>query len=129
MPVATAATSTPAQATRTGSDITSYGAPARPPRVLLLVPALDARLLQQLAVLLLCHALAALLDDRAHETTPSWALRMTSTPTRSPGYGRLDTQVTRAAGRSCAQPRHQTPASGRSPRSTARKSRPVQGPG
>src|SRR6516165_11056140 len=36
---------------------------------LLLVPALDARLLQQLAVLLLRHALAALLDDRAHETT------------------------------------------------------------
>src|SRR5579863_1563947 len=36
---------------------------------LLLVPTLDARLLQQLAVLLLGHALAALLDDRAHGTT------------------------------------------------------------
>src|SRR5579871_5741741 len=36
---------------------------------LLLVAALDARLLQQLAVLLLGHALAALLDDRAHGTT------------------------------------------------------------
>jgi hypothetical protein len=36
---------------------------------LLLVPALDTRLLQQLAVLLLGHALAALLDDRAHGTT------------------------------------------------------------
>src|ERR1700683_3301537 len=36
---------------------------------LLLVAALDARLLQQLAVLLLGHALAALLDDRAHRTT------------------------------------------------------------
>jgi hypothetical protein len=32
-------------------------------RALLLVPALDARLLQQLAVLLLRHTLAALLDD------------------------------------------------------------------
>src|SRR5579872_7115929 len=36
---------------------------------LLLVAALDARLLQQLAVLLLGHALAALLDNRAHGTT------------------------------------------------------------
>src|SRR5580693_332938 len=36
---------------------------------LLLVAALDARLLQQLAVLLLSHALAALLDNRAHGTT------------------------------------------------------------
>jgi hypothetical protein len=35
---------------------------------LLLVTALDACLLQQLAVLLLGHALATLLDDRAHET-------------------------------------------------------------
>jgi hypothetical protein len=32
-------------------------------RALLLVPALDARLLQKLAVLLLRHTLAALLDD------------------------------------------------------------------
>src|SRR5580658_8737606 len=36
---------------------------------LLLVAALNARLLQQLAVLLLGHALTALLDDRAHGTT------------------------------------------------------------
>jgi hypothetical protein len=36
---------------------------------LLLVPTLDAGLLEQLAVLLLGHALAALLDDRPHETT------------------------------------------------------------
>jgi hypothetical protein len=36
---------------------------------LLLVPALDARFLQQLAVLLLRHPLAALLDDRAHQAT------------------------------------------------------------
>jgi hypothetical protein len=35
---------------------------------LLLVTALDACLLQQLAVLLLGHALTTLLDDRAHET-------------------------------------------------------------
>ena len=35
----------------------------RAARALLLVPALDARLLQQLAVLLLRHTLAALLDD------------------------------------------------------------------
>jgi hypothetical protein len=35
---------------------------------LLLVTALDPRLLQQLAVLLLGHALTTLLDDRAHET-------------------------------------------------------------
>jgi hypothetical protein len=35
---------------------------------LLLVAALDARLLQQLTVLLLGHALTTLLDDRAHET-------------------------------------------------------------
>jgi hypothetical protein len=34
--------------------------------VLLLVTPLDARLLQQLAVLLLGHALAALLDDGTH---------------------------------------------------------------
>ena len=34
----------------------------------LLVTALDPRLLQQLAVLLLGHALTTLLDDRAHET-------------------------------------------------------------
>jgi hypothetical protein len=33
---------------------------------LLLVTTLDARLLQQLAVLLLRHPLAALLDDRTH---------------------------------------------------------------
>jgi len=39
-------------------------------RELLLVPALDARLLEQLAVLLLGHPLAALLDDGAHEATP-----------------------------------------------------------
>jgi hypothetical protein len=58
-------------------------------------------------MLLLCHALAALLDDRAHVTTPSWALRMPDTPTRSPGYGRLDTQVTCAVVQSCAQPAEQ----------------------
>jgi hypothetical protein len=52
---------------------------------LLLVPALDAGLLEQLAVLLLGHALAALLDDRTHETTLPGHLRMTGTPTRSPG--------------------------------------------
>jgi len=75
MPVATAATSTPAKPIRTGRDINPYGArcPAAPgpgPREsLLLVPALDAGLLEQLAVLLLGHALAALLDDRPHETT------------------------------------------------------------
>jgi hypothetical protein len=34
---------------------------------LLLVASLDARLLQQLAVLLLGHPLAPLLDDRTHE--------------------------------------------------------------
>jgi hypothetical protein len=33
---------------------------------LLLVASLDARLLQQLAMLLLRHALATLLDDRTH---------------------------------------------------------------
>ena len=38
-------------------------------RCLLLVATLDARLLQQLAVLLLGHALTALLDHRAHEGT------------------------------------------------------------
>ena len=36
---------------------------------LLLVAALNARLLQQLAVLLLRHPLASLLDDRAHCAT------------------------------------------------------------
>src|SRR5215475_1911310 len=35
----------------------------------LLVPPLDARLPQQLAMLLLGHSLAALLDDGAHDTT------------------------------------------------------------
>src|SRR5215203_3635058 len=40
-----------------------------PGRGLLLVATLDARLLQQLAVLLLRHALAALLDDGTHERT------------------------------------------------------------
>src|SRR5215475_1867847 len=43
---------------------------------LLLVPALHARLAQQLPVLLLRHPLTALLDDRTHETTliccPGW---------------------------------------------------------
>jgi hypothetical protein len=39
---------------------------------LLIVPALDAGLLEQLAVLLLGHALAALLDNRPHETTLPW---------------------------------------------------------
>src|SRR6202035_3938108 len=39
------------------------------PRALLLVSALDAGLLQQLAMLLLSHPLAALLDDGAHGTT------------------------------------------------------------
>jgi hypothetical protein len=34
---------------------------------LLLVTPLDARLLEQLAMLLLRHALATLLDDRTHE--------------------------------------------------------------
>src|SRR5579863_9239250 len=76
MPVTTAATSTPAKPIRTGRDISPYRARCRHtpgPRSiswLLLVPALDAGLLQQLAVLLLGHALATLLDDRAHETTP-----------------------------------------------------------
>jgi len=37
---------------------------------LLLVPTLNAGLLKQLAVLLLGHALAALLDDRPHKATP-----------------------------------------------------------
>jgi hypothetical protein len=41
----------------------------RPVWSLLLVAALDARLLQKLAVLLLGHPLAALLDDRAHGTS------------------------------------------------------------
>src|SRR4029077_8719480 len=53
---------------------------------LLLVPALDAGLLEQLAVLLLGHALAALLDHRPHEAT-LLQLRMTGAPTRSPGEG------------------------------------------
>ena len=45
------------------------GVGASDPKPLLLVPALDTRLLQQLAVLLLRHPLAALLDDRAHQAT------------------------------------------------------------
>src|SRR4029077_12592033 len=53
---------------------------------LLLIPALDAGLLEQLAVLLLGHALAALLDHRPHEAT-LLRLRMTGAPTRSPGEG------------------------------------------
>jgi hypothetical protein len=44
---------------------TSYGYANR---TLLLVTALNAGLLQELAVLLLGHALTTLLDDRAHET-------------------------------------------------------------
>jgi hypothetical protein len=36
---------------------------------LLLIPALNAGLLEQLTVLLLSHPLAALLDDGAHGTT------------------------------------------------------------
>src|SRR5690242_584144 len=75
MPVATAATSTPVNPASTGRDINPYGArcQARPgpglKESLLLVPALDAGLLEQLAVLLLGHALAAFLDHRPHETT------------------------------------------------------------
>jgi hypothetical protein len=42
---------------------TMLPAQRRAVRALLLVPALDARLLQQLAVLLLRHTLTALLDD------------------------------------------------------------------
>ena len=56
---------------------------------LLLVPALDARLLEQLAVLLLGHALTTLLDDRAHQATTLLAFsaqRLTGTPSRSPGW-------------------------------------------
>src|SRR6516165_8293911 len=45
------------------------GSPARRDAALLLVPPLNARLAQQLAVLLLGHPLAALLDDGAHDTT------------------------------------------------------------
>src|SRR6516162_7849794 len=43
--------------------------PAGGDAALLLVPPLNARLAQQLAVLLLGHPLAALLDDGAHDTT------------------------------------------------------------
>src|SRR5487761_2249837 len=49
---------------------TRQPSPARPVRLaLLLISALDAGLLEQLAMLLLSHPLTALLDDGAHGTT------------------------------------------------------------
>jgi hypothetical protein len=56
----------------------------------LLVAALDARLLQQLAVLLLGHPLAALLDDRAHGTSlgVSGDVQETGVPQASMGESR-----------------------------------------
>jgi hypothetical protein len=77
---------------------------------LLLVSALDPSLLQQLAVLFLRHALAALLDDRAHETTPSWAFADDGDANTLARYGRLDTQVTRVTAPPRAQPASQVPA-------------------
>src|SRR5258708_26002843 len=56
-------------------------------RQLLLVPALNARLAQQLAMLLLRHPLAALLDYRAHETTLDRYPRATA-PQQSPPHSR-----------------------------------------
>jgi len=49
------------------------GCPRRQARPLLLVPALNPCLLQQLTVLLLRHPLAAFLDDRAHQAPLSSA--------------------------------------------------------
>src|SRR3954470_11031690 len=51
------------------TPVTSTTLPTAPPRLALLaeLATLDARLLQQLAVLLLGHPLAPLLDDRTHE--------------------------------------------------------------
>src|SRR5262249_20856018 len=54
---------------RRGPGHRSGGGPGTLTSALLLVPALDPRPLQQLAVLLLRHPLAALLDDRAHQAS------------------------------------------------------------
>ena len=56
--------------TRTTRVCAAFAMAVSPPGWLLAeLAALDARLLQQLAVLLLRHALAPLLDDRTHEGT------------------------------------------------------------
>src|SRR5215475_14692930 len=59
---------------------------------LLLVPPLNARLPQQLAVLLLGHSLAALLDDRAHETTLARLFGTSWLALRRPDAGRQGTR-------------------------------------
>ncbi len=66
---------------------TAHRAPP-PGWVLLLVAALHARPLEQLAVLLLRHALAPLLDDRAHGVPRStdWRRSRSSRRAMAPGY-------------------------------------------
>jgi len=68
----------------TGQTATAAGGP---PAALLLVPALDPRLLQQLAVLLLRHPLTALLDDRAQPGHHLSHKRQTGTPSHARSVG------------------------------------------
>jgi len=59
--------------------------PVRPETVLLLVATLVASLTKQLAVLLLRHALASLLDYRTHtDLTKFWLSRGSATDTKTP---------------------------------------------
>src|SRR5215472_2257461 len=66
---------------------TATAAGERTPAALLLVPALDPRLLQQLAVLLLRHPLTALLDDRAQPGHHLSHKRQTGTPSHARSVG------------------------------------------
>src|SRR5215207_1701687 len=78
---------------------------------LLLVTTLDARLLQQLAVLLLRHALAALLDDGTHEKTfvrrvdGEWRGRARSRPALPAGHSTRRPVGVRATGAQRPDPR------------------------
>ena len=79
----------------------------------LLVASLDARLLQQLAVLLLGHPLAPLLDDRTHVVLPTSSQMISSYATAGPCPG-----VAR-------RPSVPEPPRGTSPRATPRPRLPV----
>src|SRR5215831_17674583 len=66
--------------------------PQAPTPALLLVPPLDTRLPQQLAVLLLGHSLAALLNDGAHDTTLARRFGTYLACLRTPDAGRQGTR-------------------------------------
>ena len=85
-------------------DDLAGGCPSALPSAALLaeLATLDARLLQQLAVLLLRHALAPLLDDRTHENL--FRLRPVRDPGRTPGRPATAYPAPRVTGTESAQP-------------------------